>query len=810
MNLPEMPYKAANRKSYQTSFRGYNRTLGAADGEIYDMTNMTSDNYPVLSPRQQRYTLRTLTKPHGIYSQGDKMMWVDGTTFYYDGIAYGTVADSDKQFATVNNKIIIFPDKKYFNLDTLKSKGTYATVAALKSAVTTPNINDIYLVGSTAPYALYYWDGDEWVRNKYTFGSLENGTNKIGVTFLAKGELYDAEAENNTIYSSGLNWGDYFSVGDAVEITGCTVHSENNKTVVIREIENSFLRFYENAFTTNIDFVCDITKEIIVGGMYDTVENFKIDVGDYLIYFGSDTAIKVNDDYVLEKGSRLLFKNGVLYYNRSNDYDREIKSAEIHKKINMDSTGDNAYKSDTITLDKLLYVYKTEDSYVYFSITEDYLNLTGYFTVIDDVCVFHYNEINTVEMVRKVTFAEVVGSSDTYESDTLTVNALNYYAHNPYNNETWYFKTTSVFAGKTGKFRYEGSQLKFTTGSQTWPVVEYSIFFTTQLYFNTKYNPYTEQNIVLKRSLPDMDYICSDHNRLWGCKDDTIYASKLGDPFNFNVFDGLSTDSWSVQAGTAGKFTGCISYLGYPIFFKNDMVYKIYGNTPNNYEGSSTMTLGLANNKSLAIAGERLFYLNKDGIVVYTGGIPQLVSEPLGAKYTDGVAGSDGLNYYISMKAADGTYAFFVYDTLNGLWSKEDTLRALDFAYCGQLNVLAYDGTIKTVSPCSKPAGSTEEGNISWMVQFADFYADSPNKKGVAKVHLRLNLVSGATATAYIKYNGDSAWTTISPSMSGTYKRSYYLPIIPKRSDNFSVKLAGTGKCDIYSMSLEYYTGSQL
>ena len=67
--------------------------------------------------------------------------------------------------------------------------------------------------------------------------------------------------------------------------------------------------------------------------------------------------------------------------------------------------------------------------------------------------------------------------------------------------------------------------------------------------------------------MPELDFLCENENRLWGCKGDTIYASKLGDPFNWNVFDGVSTDSYAVDVGSAGDFTGCFAYRGYPVFF---------------------------------------------------------------------------------------------------------------------------------------------------------------------------------------------------------------------------------------------------
>lgn len=775
MNLPEIPYKSANKKSYQTKFGGYNHTLGASDGEIYDMTNMTSDNYPVLSPRQQRYTLRTLTKPHGIFNHGDKMMWVDGTSFYYDGTVYGTVADSDKQFATVNNKIIIFPDKKYFNLDTLKSKGTYATIAALESTVLTPTINDIYLVGSTAPYKLYYWNGDEWVQNKYTFGDLEQSLTANNVVFLAKGELYEASAENNTIYSPTLNWEDYFSVGDAVKISGCTVHKENNKTPIIREINGHHLRFYENVFTLDTIPTNYITEDYQFKYGDANMAWFMITDTQYILCDLGD----ITSDYYITRSSgsfawRYIKNNCKLYYENSKAYVEnewgskvELSTSNVSQRVKANTYLSGQYYSEKVTIGNLDYI-----------MLETSKSLLGTF----QLCT-HYNYGSTEEAQGFVDYdirnKEGILSTITQygPSGVETILAANFTSTDG---------TVDVDLVWKSLLLYEGN------------------FNATEVPKNT-----AETSITLKRELPDMDYICSDNNRLWGCKDDTIYTSKLGDPFNFNVFDGLATDSWSVNAGTAGKFTGCIGYLGYPTFFKEDMIYKVYGSTPRNYEGVPTMTLGLSSNGSLAIAGETLFYMNKEGIVAYTGGMPRLISESLGARYTGGAAGSDGMKYYISMKDTSGAYSLFVYDTLNGLWHKEDSLQALSFCYTDQLNVLTSDGKIKTVSPCSKPTGSTEEGNVPWMVQFAEFYADSPNKKGVSKVHLRLHLEQSANATAYIKYNGDANWTTIK-EMRGTYKQSYYLPIRPRRGDSFSIKLEGAGKCDIYSLSLEYYTGSQL
>lgn len=82
---------------------------------------------------------------------------------------------------------------------------------------------------------------------------------------------------------------------------------------------------------------------------------------------------------------------------------------------------------------------------------------------------------------------------------------------------------------------------------------------------------------------PDLLFVCENENRLWGCDKTTIYASKLGDIFNWNVYEGLATDSYSVDTGSAGSFTACISFLGYPIFFKEDHISQGVRLHPNQF-----------------------------------------------------------------------------------------------------------------------------------------------------------------------------------------------------------------------------------
>lgn len=535
MKLPENVYADGIGKGKQIRFTGLDRNPGTGDGALWDMENLTGDCYPILATRRKRRLYRELVKPNGLFAW-DALAWVDGTKFYYGGEEKGAVTDGEKRFAAIGAYIIILPDKKYYN-----------TVSG-------------------------------------EFGSLESSWSGAQLTF-TNGKLFEEDAEANTIQASGVKWADYFRAGDAVTISGCTKHPENNKTPVIREIDGDKLYFYENVFKLGGD--------------------------------GGTTA-----------------------------------------------------------------------------------------------------------------YAE--------------------------------------------------------TGSLT-----------------------------VERKAPELQFLCENENRLWGCDGRTIYASKLGDPFNWNVFEGLDTDSYAVDTGSAGDFTGCISFLGYPVFFKEDRIYKVYGSLPGNFEIMGSATLGVKKGcgGSLAIAGERLLYLSDSGVMIYSGGIPQSLHDAFGmTRLKNGRAGSDGLKYYLSAQDGDGAWRLYVYDTRKGAWHIEDATHATHFCRHGGNTYFLEDGggIFLTGNIEDAPEDSTEEADFVWYAETGDFVENDPNKKGLSKLQLRIELDEGAEAEVKMQFDSSGKWISAGGRLRGGGKRSYYLPIVPRRADHYRIRIEGRGACRVYSLTREYYSGSEL
>jgi hypothetical protein len=325
--------------------------------------------------------------------------------------------------------------------------------------------------------------------------------------------------------------------------------------------------------------------------------------------------------------------------------------------------------------------------------------------------------------------------------------------------------------------------------------------------------------ITVTRKMPNMDFIIESGNRLWGCRYgvalngevvNEIYASKLGDFKNWNSFAGISTDSYVASVGTDGQFTGAITYLGYPIFFKENHMHKVYGNYPANYQVQTTACRGVQKycSKSLAIVNETLYYKARSGVCAYDGSLPTEISSAFGdISYSNAVAGALGNKYYISMMDEDEIYHLFVYDTTKGMWHREDNTHALQF--CANRGNLYYiddsDKWIKSV----KGGDTTEKLPIKWEAVTGIIGTDSPDKKYISRLDVRLLLNPGSTVTFYAEYDSSEVWEHLH-TMVGTTLRTFPVPIRPKRCDHLRLRIVGQGDAKIYSICKTIEQGSDV
>lgn len=323
--------------------------------------------------------------------------------------------------------------------------------------------------------------------------------------------------------------------------------------------------------------------------------------------------------------------------------------------------------------------------------------------------------------------------------------------------------------------------------------------------------------ITIKRQLPYMDYVIESQNRLWGCRYgvslngeivNEIYASKLGDFKNWHCFMGISTDSYAVTVGTDGQFTGAITHLGYPLFFKENHLHKIYGNYPANYQVQTTACRGVqkGSSQSLAIVNETLFYKSRSAVCAYDGSLPTEISDALGEEqYFNAVAGANHNKYYISMQDINGEYQFFVFDVLKGLWHKEDNTHARAFCACDGDMYFIDDDTGKIMSVNGN--GEKETQPIKWMAETGVLGKDSPDKKYVSRLNIRMSLDVGTRVYIFAQYDSFGEWEPLF-QITGKHLKTITIPIRPKRCDHLRLRIEGQGDAKIHSITRTMEQGS--
>ena len=328
--------------------------------------------------------------------------------------------------------------------------------------------------------------------------------------------------------------------------------------------------------------------------------------------------------------------------------------------------------------------------------------------------------------------------------------------------------------------------------------------------------------VTASRTVPDMDFVTECENRVWGCKYgmvngkpiNEIYACKLGDFRNWNCFMGLSTDSYSASRGSDGVFTGAITHLGHPLFFKEGYIEKVYPAANGAHQIVTTVARGVQRGcwRSLHIVGETLFYKSVSDVCAYAGSLPESVSDPLGSEaYHDARAGAVGGVYYISMADTAGNYHLFTLDTERGVWHKEDDTKAMMFAECDGELYWIDETTGKIV--CANGAvcdADNRETQIEWEIISGYFGMETADRRSLMRLIIRLEY--NGNFDLIIQYDDKTAWERIGArGNTNTQPGTVSLPVRPRRCDHFRIKLKGRGKvCKIYSISKYIEKGSDV
>lgn len=342
--------------------------------------------------------------------------------------------------------------------------------------------------------------------------------------------------------------------------------------------------------------------------------------------------------------------------------------------------------------------------------------------------------------------------------------------------------------------------------------------------------PPAEGYVKAAMDIPDMDYVIEAQNRLWGCKYGTvngklvneIYASALGRFDVWRKYAGVSTDSYAASVGSDGRWTGAVNYQGYPLFFKEDRMHKVYVSASGAHRIQEYTMRGVqpGGAKSLAVVNGVLFYKARDCVCAYDGsGAPTDVSEKLnlnslsrpGSTTSIAAAYRDKYYLYLQMNTPPGS-RLLVLDTRRGAWYRENLPigSIIDFTeFMGSL--LCAAGGIEEIAHDNQVSEliGTEEGNVAWSCETGLIGYSTVEQKYVSRFNIRMSLARDAYMDVLVQYDSDGVWHN-QGRIQGVGTRTFMLPVRPRRCDHFRIRLEGSGDVRIYSFAKIFEAGSDV
>ena len=242
-------------------FYGYNHNLRVGYGGFYDMQNLTSSYFPMLSTRHKRADFSVSGKVEGLFSK-EKIAYINNNTLYYGGTAVAGMSfpdlQTERKLVSMGAYLLIFPDKKYLNTDNTSIFGdieaTFTTAGEVTYTLSDVNGTD-YTYLTTKPEEPE--DGDYW---------LDGSTFKIYSEYSSSW----VSVLSTYVKISYPNIGKAFSQYDGVKISGSS-DSQFNTTTVLWAVADDYIvvtGIIDGTFTQNtaltikrevpdMDFLCE-------------------------------------------------------------------------------------------------------------------------------------------------------------------------------------------------------------------------------------------------------------------------------------------------------------------------------------------------------------------------------------------------------------------------------------------------------------------------------------------------------------------------------------------------------------------------
>lgn len=184
-------------------------------------------------------------------------------------------------------------------------------------------------------------------------------------------------------------------------------------------------------------------------------------------------------------------------------------------------------------------------------------------------------------------------------------------------------------------------------------------------------------DISIEKTVPEFRDMCSFENRMWAVTSNELCSSRLGDPsvwddFSVDSYGTLPSSSFRTEVESDGVFTAVEAYNGNILAFKEDCIYKVYGNEPAEYRLTRINCPGVkvGCHKSAVTVNGVIYYMGQDGIYGFNGTSVSLVSKNISLDGLTLKCASGDERYYLAQFEAPSGQIVYIYDTMHQTWHK--------------------------------------------------------------------------------------------------------------------------------------------
>lgn len=300
------------------------------------------------------------------------------------------------------------------------------------------------------------------------------------------------------------------------------------------------------------------------------------------------------------------------------------------------------------------------------------------------------------------------------------------------------------------------------------------------------------------------------------------YKGEIAISFDDNISDwttykveGYATEECAqrFQLLDDGDFISCVNYRDYPIFFKKNSMYILYGEYAP-FSLSRIDSVGCPYPDTIAVCNGALYFLSKLGVMEYTGGTPKLISQNVNLSSVSSLNGhtacADNRYYYIANLA---------FDTYTRTWSKtfmdsaeidpEVVSSQLEYyPQCYFDNQVYFLITENVYDPGASQityrsiVHTSEEQSCDWSFTTKQFHEYQAGKKIISRLVVGFENVGLSELKIEVSLDKGDFKTVYTWDGSKDFVKE--VPVILPPCDYFQLRVSGTGKAYVHYIKRIY------